>query len=266
MTLADVNGDASTDLVFLDGLAGLSFHVNDGDGVFEELTTLSLQHPASDSAGVEDFDNDGDFDVFAGSRGGLVLLRSDGRGSFARPELILEGGNPRDLTAVDWDSDGDQDLAFINVGADSLIVLGNEMAPRTSRDCNFNGRPDECDIELEWSRDEDTDGIPDECFRALRPPRFHRGDADGGGSIDATDPIHIFSFMFREGVRPGCLESADANNDAVVDVSDGVFLLWYLFAGGRSPPSPGPPELPCGRDTDPRGGPGDLGCDTYAGC
>jgi hypothetical protein len=193
-------------------------------------------------------------------------LKSNGRGTYSTPQVIFESGNPSSINSVDWDADGDLDIAFVHGGSNSLIVLRNDMRPPASKDCNFNHRPDECDIAAGWSRDEDGNGVPDECFRALKPPQFHRGDADGDGSMSAADAIHLLTFLFREGRVPDCLEAADANNDGDLELSDGIFILRYLFDGGRSPPSPGPPAAPCGRDADVRGSAADLGCDLYAGC
>lgn len=97
-------------------------------------------------------------------------------------------------------------------------------------------------------------------------PVFHRGDATGEGTLELTDAVRIFGFLFLGGDAPSCAETADANNDAAVDLSDGVSVLNFLFQGGPPPASPGPVSSPCGPDPDEPGSPGDLGCESYAGC
>ncbi len=92
---------------------------------------------------------------------------------------------------------------------------------------------------------------------------FIRGDVDSNGRVELSDAVQVLNFLFRGGGRPGCLETADSNNDARVNLTDGVYLLTWLFLGGDAPAAPGPG---CGPDTDDPGGPGDLGCESYAGC
>ncbi|MBI4601998.1 MAG: hypothetical protein HY721_08560 [Planctomycetes bacterium] len=104
-------------------------------------------------------------------------------------------------------------------------------------------------------------------FRVPPPGSFHRGDPNDSGTVDISDGVTIFGFLFLG--NPGalsCNESADANNDGKVDISDGIYLLSWLFTGGPPPAAPGPTGLPCGLDPDPPGSPEDLGCGGYAHC
>ena len=97
--------------------------------------------------------------------------------------------------------------------------------------------------------------------------KFHRGDPNSSGTIDISDGVNIFGFLFlgKPATLP-CKESADSNNDGKIDISDGVYILNWLFAGGPPPVPPGPTSLPCGFDTDPPGSPGDIGCESYTEC
>lgn len=96
---------------------------------------------------------------------------------------------------------------------------------------------------------------------------FHRGDPNASGTIDISDGILIFGHLFLGGPEElPCRESADANNDGAIDISDGISILGFLFLGREEPALPGPTDAPCGPDPDPRGSPGDLGCDAYAPC
>ncbi len=83
-------------------------------------------------------------------------------------------------------------------------------------------------------------------------PKFIRGDAAGGGSVDITDAQAILQYLFRDGAL-ACLEAADANDDARVDLADAVRVLLYLFAAGIELPAPYP-----GLGSDPT--PDALGC------
>ncbi len=139
-------------------------------------------------------------------------------------------------------------------------------------DCNDNGTPDLFDIVDGTSRDCDADGVPDECEGAPGPPGglcptlFHRGDPNNDGRLDIADPVFTLNSLFLGGPPAECAESADSNNDASIDVSDAVLLIGYLLLGRAPPASPGPPGTPCGWDTDEPDSPGDLGCESAIGC
>ena len=91
-------------------------------------------------------------------------------------------------------------------------------------------------------------------------PRFIRGDADSNGTLDITDALRIFGFLFLGGAEPDCLSAYNIDGDATVSISDGIYALRYLFEGQSPPPAAPFPE--CGIstiDTDP-------GCDSYTAC
>jgi hypothetical protein len=99
-------------------------------------------------------------------------------------------------------------------------------------------------------------------------PLFHRGDTTGEGTLNITDGVNIFNWLFLGGQTPGCLEAANPNDGAAINITSGVYLLNFLFLGGPTPPPPGPPTTgggtPCG--PDPPNSPSNLGCVTYNGC
>ncbi len=109
-----------------------------------------------------------------------------------------------------------------------------------------------------------------EATTILRRPGaavFHRGDPNASDSVDISDGIFIFEFLFSANAPTlNCREAADSNNDGSIDISDGLYLLNWLFADGAELPAPGPASAPCGPDPDPPGSPGDLGCDDYGPC
>lgn len=89
---------------------------------------------------------------------------------------------------------------------------------------------------------------------------FRRGDVNGDGSLDISDPISNLSFQFIGNFEPGCEDALDTDGSDTIDVSDPVFNLTYLFTGGAAPPAPGP--LSCGPDPTDDG----LTCDSYTSC
>ena len=113
------------------------------------------------------------------------------------------------------------------------------------------------------------DGVPETSTTVERPSPvpFHRGDPNSSGTIDISDSVAVFGYLFLGDPQTlSCNESADANNDGAIDISDGIYLLSWLFAGGMGPADPGPTEASCGQDPDPPGSPGDLGCEAYIPC
>ncbi len=76
-------------------------------------------------------------------------------------------------------------------------------------------------------------------------PEFVRGDVNGDGSEDISDPITLLDTLYVTGAPLGCDKAADANDDGALDVADPITILGRLF--GDEPPLPAPyPD--CGAD------------------
>ena len=71
-------------------------------------------------------------------------------------------------------------------------------------------------------------------------PPFVRGDVDGDGSVNITDPIYLLNYLFRGGAAPPCRAAADPNGGGDLDISDAVYILNYLFGEGAEPTAPFP--------------------------
>jgi hypothetical protein len=69
--------------------------------------------------------------------------------------------------------------------------------------------------------------------------QFRRGDVNGDGRTDLSDPFKILLFAFRLEPLP-CERSADVNADLEIDLSDPIHLLSYLFLDGPPPRAPFP--------------------------
>ena len=100
--------------------------------------------------------------------------------------------------------------------------------------------------------------------RCDEEPLFHRGDANGDGSLDISDGIYLLGALFLQGPALECLEAADADDSGQLEVTDAIVVFTYLFLGGVAPAAPGPPGLPCG--TDPPSSLSKLGCASYPKC
>jgi hypothetical protein len=109
-------------------------------------------------------------------------------------------------------------------------------------------------------------------------PLFRRGDHDGSGLVDITDPLNLLGFLFLGQTPPICEDASDYDNSALLDISDPLNALGFLFLGNNITPAPG--AMNCGLDpTDaiddgndpPPNGPdglpaqpaASLGCDMY---
>ncbi|MEM7233962.1 MAG: hypothetical protein AAF517_17420 [Planctomycetota bacterium] len=86
--------------------------------------------------------------------------------------------------------------------------------------------------------------------RALSGQEFLRGDVDGNGVLELTDPINTLNFLFTGAAQPVCIDASDANDSGTVDLTDAVYGLLFLFSGGDAPPAPFPV---CGVDPTPDG-------------
>ncbi len=75
---------------------------------------------------------------------------------------------------------------------------------------------------------------------------FRRGDADGDGKLNITDPIFTLNFLFSGGRAPDCMKSADVDDSGVLNITDPIFSLSFQFLGGPQPKAPG--HLTCGSD------------------
>jgi hypothetical protein len=90
----------------------------------------------------------------------------------------------------------------------------------------------------------------------LPASRFVRGDANGDGEIDISDPLAILFFLFGgfDGIEEICAEAGNANNDNHLDITDAIFILERLFIAPQPFPAPYPD---CGPDPSLPS----LGCD-----
>ncbi len=152
LVLADVDGNRSLDLVL-----GRALFLNDGSGLFKDVSLLlpDLEYGQIANVAVGDLDRDKDVDLVLGGAS-RVLLR-EGRGSFHDADLQepLDAGAPVGLE----DLDGDGDLDALAAGYELELLENDGRGVFSERE----------------------GAIPDGV--GYGEPRF--GDLDGDGDPDA---------------------------------------------------------------------------------
>lgn len=68
---------------------------------------------------------------------------------------------------------------------------------------------------------------------------FRRGDCNGDGSVDISDPINTLEMLFLGTFEITCNDACDSNDDGAVDISDASSTLRFLFLGNAVIPPPG---------------------------
>ncbi|MCB9896498.1 MAG: VCBS repeat-containing protein [Planctomycetes bacterium] len=135
----DVDNDGDLDLAFANKLSPNLLYLNDGVGHFTKVTTgpQSTDVGPSRDAKFADLDGDGDVDLmFANSNDtpNFVYFNQGGLqggsvGQFVRhtgDALATDAHASRDMSANDWDGDGDLDLFVCNEGDESNDVYLND--------------------------------------------------------------------------------------------------------------------------------------------
>jgi hypothetical protein len=88
---------------------------------------------------------------------------------------------------------------------------------------------------------------------------FVRGDANGDGLGNISDPIALLGSLFLGTVTLFCEKSADFNDDGKLNITDAIAQLSFLFLGGDEPKAP---VGACGQDPTPDS----LGCEAFSPC
>ena len=131
---ADFNGDGRGDLLIASSNDRAYALTSNGDGGFTERGSYDIGSGARKLA-LGDFNGDGRADFAIGSTtvssaaSEIVVLFSNGNGTFTPAPRIESGNNHAPLTVADLNSDGRQDLVLSNV-RDSLLLLVGDGAGR----------------------------------------------------------------------------------------------------------------------------------------
>jgi hypothetical protein len=130
VALGDVEGDGDLDVIFADTHQN-ELYLNDGSGLFSDVTLTNLPEDDDDSRDVAlgDVDGDGDLDaIFANRLSRNRLYVNDGSGVFWDASLSQfpgDGGNTRGVIMGDVDGDGDLDVVFANKDGQNRLYLND---------------------------------------------------------------------------------------------------------------------------------------------
>lgn len=174
---------------------------------FEVLAVSPVQDPVSELA----------CQFFPASGGAIVISWTPGTDAWVLGEVRLGGR----LGNVEFTS-----------GESEVNILLDGERPET--------------VEVAFKNEDRYFSEPQVVDCLLLTPTFLRGDCDGNGEINITDPIFLLNHLFLAGPRWYCDDACDANDNGRVDQADSLMVLQYLFRGEGPTPAPGP--LSCGVD------------------
>ena len=198
-----------------------------------------------------DLDGDGDLDMALTSSAtdDLILLRQTSSGGFGSPLYVSLGTDPAHIEAVDFDADGNVDLAAITAVASGdrvvRILQNNGNLAFTSVDSALGDNPVIFSV-----GDVTGDNVPDlvtvggaSALQGAGPLQALSmreqtdtappcpGDVDANGVVDIEDLLTVIS-QFGGDCTSGC--TADCNGDGEVTIDD---LLVVIGAFGACPSS-----------------------------
>ena len=67
------------------------------------------------------------------------------------------------------------------------------------------------------------------------PRRFLRGDCNGDGTLDITDPVAALFLFFSDTTPPPCVAACDGDGNGSRELTDAILVLDFLFRGGPPP-------------------------------
>ncbi len=119
ISVGDLNEDGHPDLAMANmGYGNVSILLSDGSGDFirdrpSGLDVLELVSLDPNGVMINDIDGNGKLDLFALSRSAdsLLVYRGNGKGAFTPYEQYFVGANPTCMALLDFDLDGDMDIA-----------------------------------------------------------------------------------------------------------------------------------------------------------
>jgi Tol biopolymer transport system component len=219
-SFCDYDADGDKDLALVATGAALStyhtwIHNNDGTGVFTDVTTSAgvAQSSLLRSTDVswEDYDNDGDFDLFISPDTGVARLYSNnGNGTFtdvsSAAGLARSYANSASSLSADLDNDGDIDVAMHEHSGNEFFLWNNGQGVFTEADAGF-------DTGTRWA--------------------WSWGDHDGDGDVD------FYASPYSE---PGALYQNTGNDNRWLQVrlqaltgnATGIGARIRLVSGGTS--------------------------------
>lgn len=256
---ADMDDDKDIDLVVGDASGRILIVRNRGtttrawDGI--EIGFVAVVEGDPSSIDPADMDDDKDIDVVAANRatGQVQILLNRGDGTLQPPTSTAIGPNPRSITSIDLDLDGDLDLAVIadesEGGPRVLKILRNDLAagqigltpvpspvtvlnPLLVLRGNVDGDADDDLItvneEAGSRRGPPGPMKPEASVTVLLSAPACRADVDGSGEVGMSDVGLILEY-WGQAVLPGTF--GDANRDGTVSIIDLSLVIVSWGAG-----------------------------------
>jgi len=217
---ADYNNDGFVDIATTSGGDGLypgddivSVLLNDGAGNFNSDTDYPTGRSPTWLQAV-DLELDGDLDLVVGKYGINILqfmvFYNAGDGTFPSSHIYYPGVSQNDGFAADFNDDGYPDIATVNDGANSMMVMlndqaGNFISPTFYPTAAYAGNIAGADF--------DNDGDIDLVSRQSLSVTVFLND----GNADFSD-----SSSYNVSSNYGPTETADMNGDGYIDLVTGA--------------------------------------------
>ncbi len=208
VTVTDLNSDGNLDLFFVGNQnQSNELYINNGNGVFSDLTNRIPVSGNSTSIEALDIDVDGPVDILIGNIGQNVILMNSGNAFF----------NNQTLERLPQISNPTRDIALADLTGDNLrdIVVGNENANRILINTGSGFFTDQTTNRIPFTNDiEETENI-------------NIADVDGDGDRD----LYFGNTGFQEGSNPqdrllintGAGFFADATSDRLPAITTFTF-------------------------------------------
>ncbi|MEQ9617373.1 MAG: FG-GAP-like repeat-containing protein [Phycisphaerales bacterium] len=242
----DFDGNGTTDLVYAGATANrIDLALNNGFGPVTGGSLIGVT-VSSVATGVRsvvpaDIDRDGDLDIFAALTGAgrVVWYENTTSDGLSWDENLISDFSvaPTDIAAVDFDNDGDMDIAVVDATEDSLFVYENAAGgtswPRTTVATDLNGAT------AVSTGDYNRDGFPDIAVasRFENSVRYFLSDAGANRGIATSFVEADDSPISTNAMSVQSLGSADIDGDGRMDIYAGTFAgdeaVLYRNLGGQ---------------------------------
>ena len=236
-TVGDIDGDGDDDVAMVTAQDGVVWYRNsDGQGSFDLKPILTGWNPGSQLRHFRfvDAQHDGDLDMLftlSSERRSVMLINSDGEGTFG-PPIILPAGIRGDIL-VEADIDGDLKLEWVSVGYSGspagvfvfeVEEFGN-LVPRQISSESVNNL-----VAIDVDRDQDLDLI---SISSSQRRLFWAENLDGRGHygeplrLEEVDNNSIFASLATEDL------TGDGVADLVASFDGDDIIFWLENIGDR---------------------------------
>lgn len=207
----DLNNDGYSDLTIINETSDdLRILLNDGQGNYDDFSTIPMGNMTPSPNEGADFNNDGEIDlaVSTAHHNQVRILIGDGQGGFVSQTNYTTGNGARGLVVMDCNGDGHDDIFIANRLSDDLSLLTNNGdGTFVVEDMDTNG-----DGETAAAvSDINNDGIPDVFLGMYNSRELAILIGDGDGGFTLTDRISVQG-------RPWMIGAGDLNGDGNADV------------------------------------------------